>query len=76
MCVCAAWATAMWFWKKNVAVRPAVKAGKFGASTLAINGMECKGYNGHAAHKRFQIYKNVMREFGSNEIPDETGCYN
>lgn len=36
------WRTALWYWQANVQWIPAVQAGEFGASTMAINPMECR----------------------------------
>ena len=55
-----------------------MKAGKFGFSTLAINGgLECHG-GGYQfiGVKRFGVYKNVLKAFNVNEVPIENGCYN
>lgn len=72
-----AWATAFWYWKKNVGISRDVKEGKFGASTNLINGnLECRGNNQDKARKRFEIYKIVLKSFNINEQPNETGCYN
>ncbi|RNA04083.1 chitinase 4-like [Brachionus plicatilis] len=72
-----AWATAFWFWKANVGSRYDVKNGRFGASTMAINGgLECNGPYQDKARKRFEIYKICMKEFNLNETPIENGCYN
>jgi predicted chitinase len=73
-----AWATAFWFWKTNVGKLIDVKNGRFGASTKAINGgIECNpgGKNLDAAKKRYNIYKNVLAQFGDNKDPIENGCY-
>jgi len=68
------WASAAWFWKKNVHAVAVTK--KFGATTKAINGaLECTGSDQDKAKKRFAIYTKVLKAFGVNEAPDETGCY-
>lgn len=74
-----AWDTAFWYWRTNVGCLAAVKNGHFGASTRAINGaLECNpgGKHQDVARKRFEIYKNVLLQFGVNETPIECGCYN
>ncbi len=70
----AAWATAFWYWKTNVATDPLVKAGNFGASTNRINGgLECSPCRG-ACISRFEIYKVILKLFGSPVAPDNSGC--
>ncbi|CAF0901134.1 unnamed protein product [Brachionus calyciflorus] len=71
------WSTAFWFWERHVATDPNVKLGKFGASTNHINGfLECRGENLDRARKRFEFYKKILKIFGLDETPDESGCYN
>lgn len=71
------WATTFWFWRKNVGILAAVQNGHFGASTNAINGgLECRGAFQHKARIRFEFYKKVLRAFGVNDAPIESGCYN
>ena len=66
-----AWKTAFWFWKKNVHNKPGVQNGLFGASTKAINGAIETNPNHPQAKHRFELYKNVFKAFGINEIPDD-----
>jgi predicted chitinase len=70
------WATAAWFWKKNV--HKVTNSGRFGLTTKAINGaLECgKGPNVKKARIRFQKYRKVFKAFGLSGKPLEGGCYN
>jgi hypothetical protein len=69
-------ATAMWFWKRNVAPRPGVQQFHFGDSTMAINGgLECNGPYQNKAKQRFGLYVNVLKAFNIYAVPIETGCY-
>ncbi|RWS26331.1 hypothetical protein B4U80_05562 [Leptotrombidium deliense] len=72
-----AWATAFWFWKRNVHNRPKVQQGFFGASTNAINGdLECAGDHKDRARRRFELYQIVLKAFHITETAIENGCYN
>ena len=71
-----AWATAFWFWKKNVRNDKNVKLGYFGASTKLIHGaLECQGSNTNTAKSRFDKYKFVLKAFKIDEVANEKGCY-
>ncbi|OXA45312.1 Chitinase 4 [Folsomia candida] len=70
-----AWATAWWFWGKNVHDKGGVQQGQFGSTTRAINGpLECDGANPGLAQKRFQIYGKVRQGFGLAGAGDPSGC--
>lgn len=72
-----AWATAFWFWGKNVHDKAGVQQGQFGASTNAINGaLECGANppNPTGRQKRFQLYGNVRRAFGLAGSGSNAGC--
>ena len=73
-----AWATSFWFWKMNVDGLPAIEKGLFGASTKAINSLECgdSPWFVNVAKIRFSKYVNVLKAFEVNETPKESGCYN
>ncbi|KGG52885.1 hypothetical protein DI09_129p80, partial [Mitosporidium daphniae] len=72
-----AWATAFWYWKTRVHTAPGVTEGKFGATIKAINGaLECGGGRNQKAVRRFEMYSKIMKAFGINETPIESGCYN
>ncbi|RWS07222.1 Lysozyme-like domain-containing protein [Dinothrombium tinctorium] len=72
-----AWATAFWFWKRNVHNAPGVQEGKFGVTTRKINGaFECKGQYKDRARRRFKIYKKILIDFNIKEKANEKGCYN
>jgi len=70
------WATAAWFWKKNV--HRVAKSGKFGLTTKAINGaLECgNGPNKKKAKIRYAKYRKVFRAFNLPGKPCGRGCYN
>lgn len=71
-----AWATAFWFWKKNVHTRQSVRNGQFGSSTYAINSGECRYSRYHPrANKRFECYKKVFSALGVSGTPNPAGCY-
>ncbi|OWA54303.1 hypothetical protein BV898_18711 [Hypsibius exemplaris] len=75
-----AWRTAFWFWKTIVrtdARKNDIKAGKFGVTTAAINGMECTNPDlKKIAQKRFKYYKNVSEALKLKPSTNaETGCY-
>jgi predicted chitinase len=74
-----AWRTAAWYWKGHVHEAAGVKEGKFGATTMAINGaLECSSPQGEQlvkAKKRFEYYKTIMKAIGETGTLDETGCY-
>lgn len=74
-----AWATAFWFWKDRVHTQEAVQQGRFGASTMAINSIECQPNADQElqtrAKARFAHYVKVLRAFGVHEQADESGCY-
>lgn len=72
-----AWDTAFWYWKTRVHTAPGVTEGKFGATTKAINGaLECGGGPNPKAQRRFEMYTKILKVFGINEAPIESGCYN
>lgn len=72
-----AWAVSFWYWKTSVRTRQGVAQGYFGTSTDAINGaLECRGAYVYRARERFDIYTKVLKAFGINETPIESGCYN
>lgn len=72
-----AWATAFWFWRKNVKKLEGISRGEFGQSTRMINGiLECdNGPNVKKAKIRFELYKKILKEFNVKETPNEAGCY-
>jgi len=72
------WAVAFWYWKKKVGTIDGVKEGRFGVTTMALNGEnECKGKFRNKARRRFKIYKNVLDAFDlDRSIANEHGCYN
>lgn len=72
-----AWATSLWFWKKNVHTAPGVTDGKFGATTKAINGgLECgNGPNVAKARKRWEMFQKVKTALKVSEAATEDGCY-
>jgi len=71
-----AWATAFWFWGKNV--HAAAQTGQFGKTTLAINGaLECQGQNVVNSKDRYYNYVQTLSAFGlSSGMANESGCYN
>jgi len=72
-----AWGSAFWFLKQNAFSLPAVRAGRFGAVTMVVNGaLECYGWNQAAARNRWNFYRAILPAFGSKETPIESGCYN
>lgn len=55
-----------------------LKHGKFGFSTMAINGaLECKGVYKIKAFRRFVVYSKVLEAFGILDSfpPLQDGCY-
>lgn len=70
-----AWATAFWYWSKNVHDNGGA-TGQFGATTNAINGgLECVGGPNDKAQARFRIYGNIRAAFGLAGAGDPSGCW-
>lgn len=74
-----AWDTAFWYWMTKVHNSLGVSNGHFGATTKAINRIECSdGIPNCAAMKRFKNYKAVLAIFDRDKEYTiiENGCYN
>ena len=71
-----AWGAAFWFWRAHIHRNRGVQMGKFGHSTLKLNGdQECGKNAGWLAKRRFRLYTNVLKVFNMQEKADPTGCY-
>ena len=71
-----AWGAAFWFWRAHIHRNRGVQMGKFGHSTLKLNGdQECGKNAGWLAKRRFRLYTKVLKVFNINEKADPTGCY-
>ncbi|KAJ1680085.1 hypothetical protein EV182_000707 [Spiromyces aspiralis] len=75
-----AWDASFWFWINRVRTDPDIIRGKFGASTMQINGMhECNNpapENLNKAKMRFKLYQQILSVFSPGEKAIEGGCYN
>ena len=71
-----AWGAAFWFWRSHIHRNRGVQMGKFGHSTLKLNGdQECGRNAGWLAKRRFRLYTKVLRVFNMSEKADPRGCY-
>ncbi|KAJ6217247.1 hypothetical protein RDWZM_008404 [Blomia tropicalis] len=73
-----AWGSAFWYWHKYIHDIPEIHQGKFGYSTMAINGaLECKGVYKIKAFRRYVVYVRVLEAFNllDNVKPLQDGCY-
>ena len=71
-----AWGAAFWFWRSHIHRNRGVQRGKFGHSTLKLNGdQECGRNAGWLARRRFRLYTNVLKVFHIQERADPSGCY-
>ena len=68
--------SAFWYWWKYVKEIPEIKDGKFGYTTMAINGpLECKGVYKVKAFRRFVVYSQVLEALSIRDKPLQDGCY-
>ena len=71
-----AWGAAFWFWRSHIHRNRGVQMGKFGHSTMKLNGdQECGRNAGWLAKRRFRLYTKVLKAFNMSEKADPTGCY-
>ncbi|RKP13941.1 lysozyme-like domain-containing protein [Piptocephalis cylindrospora] len=68
------WAVSAWYWKTRV--HKSALTGKFGLTTMDINGgLECGQGPLAKPLERFKIYQAVYKAFGLPGKPDPSGCY-